>query len=93
MIYHVQSSAPAGGDGSPQHPFRKISRAAELAAPGDTVLIGDGVYREWVSPRLGGLGPNQRITYCAAPGARPVITGAEVLGGWQPWQEIGRAHV
>ena len=93
MIYHVQSSAPAGGDGSPQHPFRKISRAAGLAAPGDTVLIGDGVYREWVSPRLGGLGPNQRITYCAAPGARPVITGAEVLGGWQPWQgQVWRAE-
>lgn len=60
MIYHVQSSAPAGGDGSPQRPFRKISQAAELAAPGDTVLIGDGVYREWVSPRLGPLDPPAR---------------------------------
>ena len=54
--------------------------------PGDTVQIGDGVYREWVSPRNGGLGNNQRILYCNAPGAHPVISGAEVLGGWQHWQ-------
>ena len=54
--------------------------------PGDTVQIGDGIYREWVSPRNGGLGNNQRILYCNAPGAHPVISGAEVLDGWQHWQ-------
>ena len=54
--------------------------------PGDTVQIGGGIYREWVSPRNGGLGNNQRILYCNAPGAHPVISGAEVLGGWQHWQ-------
>ena len=82
MIYHVLQSAPAGGDGSARRPFSTISQAAALAMPGDTVQIGDGVYREWVRPRNGGLGNNQRITYCSAPGAHPVVSGAELLERW-----------
>lgn len=31
----------------------------------------EDVYREWVSPRSGGLDNRRRITYCSAPGARP----------------------
>jgi len=38
-------------DGSAGRPFRTISRAAELALPGDTVMVHAGEYREWVRPR------------------------------------------
>lgn len=82
MIYHV---SPAGCDlhaGDAQHPFRTIGRAASLAAPGDTVQVHTGVYREWVDPRNGGLSDSVRITYEAAPGEKPVIKGSEAVSGW-----------
>lgn len=94
MVYHVLQAAPGDGDGSLQHPFPTISQAAQRAMPGDTVQIGEGVYREWVSPRSGGLDSRRRITYCSAPGAHPVISGAELLGGWQPYQgQVWRTEV
>ncbi len=55
--------------------------------PGDTVIIGGGTYREWVNPKNGGLGNNQRITYINAEGEQPVIRGAEVVGGWTPFEK------
>lgn len=83
MIYYVSQNSGAPGDGTQAHPFRQIQPAAELAMPGDTVIIGDGVYREWVNPKHGGLGNNQRITYIAEEGAHPVISGAEIVSHWQ----------
>lgn len=88
MIYYVSSKNALPGDGTEQNPFRTIGDAAELAQPGDTVIIGAGVYREWVNPKNGGLNEKQRITYRAAPGARPIISGAEVVSGWH--RENGR---
>ena len=84
FVYHV---APHGSDAAPgtaQEPFRTISHAAQLAQPGDTVQVHSGIYREWVRPARGGLNNAARITYEAAPGEHPVITGAEVVKGWQP---------
>lgn len=54
--------------------------------PGDTIVIGGGTYREWVNPKNGGLGNNQRIVYINAEGEHPVISGAEVIGGWAPFK-------
>ncbi|HST65583.1 MAG TPA: right-handed parallel beta-helix repeat-containing protein, partial [Mycobacteriales bacterium] len=51
---------------------------------GDTVVVHEGVYREWVRPRRGGLSDRRRITYEAAPGEHVVITGAEQVTGWEP---------
>lgn len=82
MIYYVSSKNPSSGDGTEQNPFRTIGSAATLAQAGDTVIIGEGVYREWVKPKNGGLSETQRITYRAAQGAHPVISGAEVVVGW-----------
>ncbi|MGN0571954.1 MAG: right-handed parallel beta-helix repeat-containing protein [Candidatus Fimenecus sp.] len=94
MIYYVVQENTAAGDGSRENPFRSIGQAAEVAAPGDTVLIGDGVYREWVSPQNGGICDEQRITYKAADGANPVISGAEIISGWEPYKNnVWRAEV
>ena len=49
MIYHVSASAAPGGDGSESRPFRTIQAAADLALPGDEVLVAPGIYREWVN--------------------------------------------
>jgi hypothetical protein len=64
----VATNGAGTGDGSASRPFRTISRAAELARPGDTVIVYAGEYREWVRPRCGGLSDARRITHEAAPG-------------------------
>ena len=80
--YHV---SPMGSDknlGTKENPFLTISRAAALAEEGDTVIVHEGVYREWVKPEHGARSNNTRITYTAAEGEHPVIKGSEILGGW-----------
>ena len=49
----VDAAAKTSGDGSAQAPFRTVQEAANLAMPGDTVTIADGIYREWVRPPRG----------------------------------------
>lgn len=77
MEYHV---AVTGNDqfcGSSSEPFRTISRAAATAQAGDTVVVHNGVYREWVKPVQGGRSDSERITYQAASGEHVVIKGSE----------------
>ena len=65
-----------------EHPLKTISAAAELAQPGDTIIVHAGVYREEVNPPRGGLSDAHRIVYKAAPGAKVVIKGSESVKGW-----------
>jgi Right handed beta helix region/Protein of unknown function (DUF1565) len=83
-VLHVATAGSDSAEGSPDRPLRTIDRAAELAQPGDTVVVHEGVYREWVRPRRGGLSDRRRITYEAAPGEHVLITGAEQVTGWEP---------
>ena len=69
---------PVGAD----HPLKTISAAAELAQPGDNVIVHEGIYREEVNPPRGGLSDAERIVYTAAPGAKVVIKGSEPVKGW-----------
>jgi hypothetical protein len=83
--------AKAGFDtavGTAEAPLLTIGAAAALAQPGDTVIVHEGVYREWVNPPRGGTA-DAPITYQAATGAdgryEPVvISGAEVVADWRP---------
>lgn len=80
--YHV---SPAGDDGNPgtrRRPLRTIQRAADLAQPGDTVTVHEGLYRERVNPPRGGESDARRIVYRAARGAKAEIRGSEVIKGW-----------
>src|SRR3954464_2774455 len=79
---HVATTGSDVADGSEENPFRTINRAAELARPGDTVVVHGGEYREWVQPHRGGLSELRRITYTAAPGEHVVIKGSEAVTGW-----------
>ena len=83
-VLHVATTGSDSADGSSDRPLRTISRAADLAMAGDTVVVHEGVYREWVRPRRGGLSDRRRITYEAAPGEHVVIKGSEQVTGWQP---------
>lgn len=84
MIYHVAKNGIDTNPGTEQAPFLTIQKAAELAVPGDTVLVHEGVYREWVRPRAGGTSDACRITYAAAPGEQVTIKGSERVDWWQP---------
>jgi hypothetical protein len=93
-VYHVTTTGSDSGDGSETTPFRTINRAAALARPGDTVLVHEGEYREWVAPARGGLSDQRRITYEAAAGERVVIKGSERVVDWVPQEgTVWRAAV
>lgn len=83
MVYHVSVLGNDSFSGTEEAPFRTINRAAGIAVAGDTVLVHDGTYREWVDPQNGGINHICRITYAAAPGAHPVIKGSEVITDWE----------
>lgn len=81
--YHVAVTGCDFEDGTKDHPFRTISRAALLAMPGDRVIVHEGEYREWVKPAQGGTSSVSRITYEAAEGERVVIKGSEQITCWE----------
>ncbi len=86
--YHVAQKATGASDqnaGTEQAPLKTIGAALKVAKPGDTILVGAGTYREeCVWPGEDWKNPEVRMTLAAAPGARPVIKGSEVVPG--PWQ-------
>ena len=81
--YHVTTSGSDAADGSLQSPFRTISRAAQLALPGDTVTVHGGTYREWVDPLYGGTDDANRILYRAAEGEVVELKGSEPVTDWK----------
>lgn len=79
--YFVATDGCDKADGSAAKPWRTIGRAALVAAPGDTVTIRGGTYREWVKPANAGRA-GAPITYRAAKGEKVVVTGADPVRGW-----------
>jgi hypothetical protein len=79
---HVAKSGDDAASGGADTPYLTISRAAELAEPGDIVVIHRGTYRESVVPARGGTSETNRITYKAAPGHYPVVKGSEQIDSW-----------
>ena len=74
MKYFVDSTVVGNGDGSREHPFQTIQAAADVAAPGDEVLVMPGIYRENVDPKRGG-NEQERITYRSAEPLKAVLAG------------------
>lgn len=69
-------------DGTMVSPLRTISASANLALPGDVIIVHEGVYRERVTPARGGTSDENRITYMAAKGEIATIKGSEKIDNW-----------
>lgn len=85
MIIYVNAKAGHDGNGTKQMPFKRINEAARIAQPGDEVVVAPGVYREYVDPVHAGT-EDARITYRSAELLGAVITGAELLTGWEAYE-------
>jgi len=88
--YFVDQAAVNASDDNPgteAEPWQTISRASGAAelAPGDSVIIKAGVYREDVGITVSGQ-EGAPITFASAPGHRVVLKGSERVVG--PWQRV-----
>jgi len=93
--YYVSQNHPLASDkndGSYDAPFLTLAKGAEVAEAGDTVLIGEGVYREMLSPRNSGS-PTRPIIFKAIEGQNVVISATEKVTGFQENNGIYTASV
>jgi len=79
-VYYVDSRHPGADDegfGYPGWPFRTVKAALAVAQPGETIVLRGGTYRECIRPQADG------ITLRVAKGEKAVVTGADLVSGWQ----------
>jgi alpha-N-arabinofuranosidase len=84
--YHVSVKGDDTNKGTAKAPFKTISKAAEVAQPGDFITVHEGTYCERIYPPRGGESDKKRIVYQVVPGEKVVIKGSEVIKGWQKVQ-------
>ncbi len=84
--YHVSVQGDDTNKGTAKAPFKTISKAAEVAQPGDVITVHEGTYRERINPLRGGESEQKRVVYQVAPGEKVVIKGSEVIKGWRKVQ-------
>ena len=85
MKIYVAAAVARSGNGTKESPFKHINDAARIAQPGDEVLVAPGIYREYVDPINGGT-EEQRIIYRSTEPLGAVITGAEPVKTWVPYE-------
>jgi len=87
--YYINQSHPSASDDNPgtkEKPFLTINHAAQILQPEERVIVMAGTYRERVNPARGGTGPQQMISYEAAPGEEVVVRGSRVFK--RSWTQI-----
>lgn len=80
--YHVSKNGNDKNNGTDKLPFLTIQYAADIAQPGDTITVHEGIYHEEITPPRGGTSENNRIVYQAAQDENVEIRGSEVVQGW-----------
>jgi alpha-N-arabinofuranosidase len=81
--FHVAVTGCDFAQGTREHPFRTIAKAAQVAETGDKIIVHEGEYREWIKPEHSGYSNLSRITYEAAEGEKVVIKGSERIQSWE----------
>ena len=92
-IYVDQNAANSSdsNSGAATAPLQNISEAAQIAVPGDRVIVRDGVYREWVQPYNSGTA-EQPIIYQAENRHGVTIKGSDIYKGQWICGEHGRVY-
>jgi len=80
ITYYVSTEGYDSYAGTIDYPFRTIQNAASVAKPGDTILVQPGIYRERVSPPIGGSSPSLPITY------KSIVPQGAIIRGSVPWK-------
>ena len=79
-VFFVAQNGVDTNPGTFSLPFLTIQKAASVAAPGNTVYVRAGTYRETVVPANSGT-QAAPITFAAYPGEIPVVSGADLITG------------
>lgn len=85
MKIYVDVHAGRGGNGTQEMPFLYINEAAQIAMPGDEVIVAPGIYREYVNPVHAGT-KEKPIIYRSAEPLGAIITGAEPVKEWKHYE-------
>jgi len=77
---HVAISGSGAGDGSPAAPFATIAQAAQVAAPGDRIVVHEGSYpgASYVTDLQGTA--DEPIMITGAPGEQAPVLGSTSVG-------------
>ena len=79
-VYCVDPRHPAAADspawGYPGVPLASLEKACEIAQPGETIVLREGVYRAVLAPQHDG------VTVRAMQGEVVTISGADLIEGW-----------
>lgn len=79
--WYVATTGSNSNSGTLASPFQTIQQAANVAQPGDTVMIEGGIYHETVTPVNSGT-TSAPITYEAYNNQSVTIDGADPISGW-----------
>lgn len=85
IVNQHSKHASDNGKGTRESPFLTINHAAQIALPGDTILVYSGVYRERICPARGGE-PGKPIVYMSASGEKVFLRGSDVFT--PRWQKV-----
>lgn len=83
--FYVDNQGSDVNNGTRNKPFRTLNRAAVRAKAGDTIVIRGGTYRETLRVLHSGTA-DRPVTFMAAKGERVVISGADLVNSWRPYQ-------
>lgn len=78
QTYYVAPNGSDTNNGTLSSPWRTIQKAANTVVAGDTVLVREGIYQEFVTIKTSGSKTNGYITFQAYPGEHPIIDGSEL---------------
>jgi hypothetical protein len=81
IVAQDHPKASDDGPGTADQPWKTIAKAAASVAPGDTVMVHAGTYRERVLIKASGT-EEKPIRFLAAPGEWVMVTGADRFKKW-----------
>ncbi len=90
--YYVSPEGDDAAPGTADRPWATVQHAADTAVAGDTVVIGEGVYRETVLVRNSGE-PDRPITFRGEPARAAVIDGTGRRDFYGVFEVRGRSHI